>query len=91
MDIGKALIKLRYYKGCNQKVVANFLNIERSTYARLEGNKTHLTISLATKLATFYGMELNYFSLCLEFERYLCCITTERVIMIKKQQEKILI
>ena len=91
MDIGNVLKKLRDYKGCNQKVVAEFLNVERSTYARLEENKTQLTVALATKIAKFYGMEFNYFALCVEFERYLCCIETERLVMIKKQQEKILI
>ncbi|WP_293299340.1 helix-turn-helix transcriptional regulator [Pedobacter sp. UBA4863] len=83
MNIGNVLKKLREYKAISQKSVAYYLNIERSTYARLEENQTQLTIALAVKIAKFYGMEFNYLALCLEFERYLLCATTERLVKSK--------
>jgi transcriptional regulator with XRE-family HTH domain len=80
MNVGHALKKLRAYKAVSQQAVAYSLNMERSSYARLEENKTELTIALAEKIAKLYGMELNYFVLCLEFERYLNSPTTERLV-----------
>lgn len=80
MDVGNALKTLRAQKAINQKSIAKYLNIERSTYARIEENQTQLTILLGVKIAAYYGMEFNYFALCLEYERYLNCPTTERLV-----------
>ena len=89
MNVGHVLKKLRAYKAVSQQAVAVFLNMDRSTYARLEENKTELTITMAEKIAKFYGMEFNYFALCLEFERYLNSPTTERLVKNSIAEEKI--
>ena len=89
MNIGNVLKKLRGYKSARQKTVADYLSIERSTYARLEENQTQLTILIAYKIAGFYGMEFNYFALCLEFDRYINCSATERLVKSKRDHDNL--
>lgn len=88
MNIGNALQKLRKHKRINQQVIASFLNMDRSTYARLEENQTQLTFPLADKVASFYGMELEYFVLCLKHQHYLHNSTTLRLVNLQKAKEK---
>lgn len=89
MNIGNVLKKLREHKACSQKTIANFLHIERSTYARLEENQTQLTVTLSVKIAQFYGMELDYFVLCLQYPHFLCNSTTLRLINLQKDKEQV--
>lgn len=89
MNIGNVLKKLREHKACSQKTIANFLLIERSTYARIEDNQTQLTITLAEKIAKFYGMELDYFVRCLQYPHFVCNSTTLRLINLQKDKERL--
>ncbi len=88
MDIGKTLRIFRNIKKVSQSNVAKALNMERSTYAKLEQNLTMLRMDVAQQIAEFYGMELYYFARCLEYERFISDPTTSRLILIRKDLEK---
>lgn len=87
--IGNLLKTLRSYKGVSQNEIANALFVQRSTYSKIEQGQTSLTIDLAVRIASFFGMEFNYFALCLEFEKYLYSSATQRIVKSKKNQEKL--
>lgn len=88
MNIGSVLKRLRQYKGVTQEKVASFLNLERSSYAKLERNKTMLRLNLAKEIADFYGLELHYFILCIEHDSYLRNNTTVRLVSLQKEKER---
>ncbi|MDQ8004263.1 MAG: helix-turn-helix transcriptional regulator [Pedobacter sp.] len=87
MNIGKILRKLRKYKGVTQENIATFLNLERTAYAKLEKDKTMLRLDTARLIAVFYGFELHYLILCLEYEHYVNSSTTQRLIKAQKDKE----
>ena len=87
MNIGKILRKLRKYKGVTQENIATFLNLERTAYAKLEKDKTMLRLDTARLIALFYGFELHYLILCLEYEHYVNSSTTQRLIKTQKEKE----
>lgn len=87
MNVGKILRKLRKYKGVTQETIASFLNLERTAYAKLEKDKTMLRLDTARLIAIFYGFELHYLILCLEYEHYVNNSTTQRLIKAQKEKE----
>lgn len=87
MNVGKILRKLRKYKGVTQEKIATFLNLERTAYAKLEKDKTMLRLDTARLIAIFYGFELHYLILCLEYENYVNNSTTQRLIKAQKERE----
>lgn len=87
MNVGKVLKKLRKYKGVTQENIANFLNLERTSYAKLEKDKTMLRLDTAKLIAIFYGFELHYLILCMEYENYVNNPTTIRLIKAQKERE----
>ncbi|RZA07104.1 MAG: hypothetical protein EOO68_03895 [Moraxellaceae bacterium] len=46
MNVGKILRKLRKYKGVTQENIATFLNLERTTYAKLEKDPRHTDLKV---------------------------------------------
>ena len=46
--------KLRKERGLTQQQVANYLNLDRSTYAYYESGRTRMNIDVIVKLAHFY-------------------------------------
>ncbi|MFN0255800.1 helix-turn-helix domain-containing protein [Pedobacter ureilyticus] len=89
MNVGKILRKLRKYKGVTQENIATFLNLERTSYAKLEKNKTMLRLDTAKLIAIFYGFELHYLILCIEYDNYVNNPTTIRLIKAQKEKEAI--
>ncbi|WAC41385.1 helix-turn-helix domain-containing protein [Pedobacter sp. SL55] len=87
MNVGKVLKKLRKYKGVTQENIANFLNLERTSYAKLEKDKTMLRLDTAKLIAIFYGFELHYLILCMEYDNYVNNPTTIRLIKAQKERE----
>ncbi|MFN0293762.1 helix-turn-helix domain-containing protein [Pedobacter helvus] len=87
MNVGKILRKLRKYKGVTQENIANFLNLERTSYAKLEKDKTMLRLDTAKMIAVFYGFELHYLILCMEYDNYVNNPTTIRLIKAQKERE----
>lgn len=87
MNVGKILRKLRKYKGVTQENIATFLNLERTSYAKLEKDKTMLRLDTAKLIAVFYGFELHYLILCMEYDNYVNNPTTLRLIKAQKEKE----
>lgn len=87
MNVGKILRKLRKYKGVTQENIATFLNLERTSYAKLEKDKTMLRLDTAKLIAIFYGFELHYLILRMEYENYVNNPTTLRLIKAQKDKE----
>ncbi len=87
MNVGKILRKLRQYKGVTQENIATFLNLERSAYSKLEQDKTMLRLDTAKLISVFYGFELHYLILCMEYDHYLNNPTTLRLIKAQKDKE----
>ena len=48
--------KLRQERGLTQKQVAEYLQVDRSTYAYYESGRPKLSIDVLVKLAHFYGV-----------------------------------
>ncbi len=87
MNVGKILRKLRKLKGVTQENIATFLNLERTSYAKLEKDKTMLRLDTAKLIAVFYGFELHYLILCMEYDQYVNNATTLRLIKAQKEKE----
>lgn len=81
---------LRKYKGATQQEAADFLNIERSTYTKMENSKApNLRVDIIEKITQFYGLEdERYTLLCLQHEQVLLSDTTARLITLKVCKEK---
>ncbi len=52
--------ELRIYNNLSQKEVANYLNINQSTYSKFELNKATIPIEILNKLANYYKVSLDY-------------------------------
>ena len=76
--VANLLKTLRNYAGINQTTIAEALFIRRSTYAKIEQEKTALTVQLALKIAKFYGLKFHHLAQCLENEVHLNSILTKR-------------
>jgi transcriptional regulator with XRE-family HTH domain len=61
MDVGIILKRLRLMKAASQSDIAKLLNIERTTYAKWEGDKVMLKLDQAKKIAEIYGIPLSIF------------------------------
>jgi len=48
--------KLRKERNLTQRQVAEYLRIDRSTYAYYESGRTHMNIDIVVKLAHFYSV-----------------------------------
>ncbi|WP_461789395.1 helix-turn-helix domain-containing protein [Pedobacter sp.] len=88
MNVGKILKYLRKQKGVTQFQISNFLNMDRTAYSKLERNQTMLKIDTAKLIAVYYGFELHYLILCIEYEHYLHNPTTIRLIKAQKSKEE---
>ena len=53
--------KLRKERGLKQQQVANYLHIDRSTYAYYESGRSKLTLDVVVKLAHFYQVRYATF------------------------------
>ena len=51
---------LRIKNNFSQKAIANYLNINQSTYSKFELNKVTIPIELLNKLANYYHVSLDY-------------------------------
>jgi len=60
MKYGDRLKRLRESKKLSQQQLADKLNINRSTYARYELNKTQPDYETLQKLAEFYNVSIDY-------------------------------
>src|SRR5690606_26511069 len=60
MKYGDRLKRLRESKKLSQQQLADKLNINRSTYARYELNKTQHDYETLQKLAEFYNVSIDY-------------------------------
>ena len=60
MKYGDRLKRLRENKKLSQQQLADKLNINRSTYARYELNKTQPDYETLQKLAEFYNVSIDY-------------------------------
>lgn len=60
MKYGNRLKRLRENKKLSQQQLADKLNINRSTYARYELNKTQPDYETLQKLAEFYNVSIDY-------------------------------
>ena len=59
MDLAHNLKILREQKGLLQKEVANAVNVHPSNYSKMEKGEREVSISVADKLAKFYGISLD--------------------------------
>lgn len=59
MDLADNLKILREQKGLLQKEVANAVNVHPSNYSKMEKGEREVSISVADKLAKFYGISLD--------------------------------
>jgi transcriptional regulator with XRE-family HTH domain len=59
MDLAHNLKVLREQKGLLQKEVANAVNVHPSNYSKMEKGEREVSISVADKLAKFYGISLD--------------------------------
>lgn len=57
--LGETLKTLRIYKGINQKVVSQELNITRQTYSNYETGRRVPDIGMLCRLADYYGVTLD--------------------------------
>ena len=55
------IIKLRKEKGLSQKQVAEYLHVDRSTYAYYESGHTKIGLDILIDLSQLYGMRLAFF------------------------------
>lgn len=60
MEYGKRLRELRNNRGLSQKELTDRLKINRSTYARYETEATQPDYETLTKIASFYGVSIDY-------------------------------
>ncbi|TSC74768.1 MAG: Uncharacterized protein G01um101430_762 [Parcubacteria group bacterium Gr01-1014_30] len=60
-DLHKKLKTLREQHGFSQEYIADKLSFSRPTYMQVEKGERELTISEATKLASLFGLSLDYF------------------------------
>lgn len=54
------LSELRKTKGVSQQVVADFVDVDRSTYSRYENGEVRPDINTITKLAGYFGVSTDY-------------------------------
>jgi len=52
--------ELRMAKNLKQKVIADLLDINQSTYSKFELLKANITIEMLNKLANYYNVSLDY-------------------------------
>ena len=57
---GERLKKLRLRKGLSQKAVADFLQIDRTTYLKYESGTSNPNVTRLARLAEFLGVTPNY-------------------------------
>lgn len=62
MSIAKKLLNLREQANISQSKLAKMLYINQQTYSRYETGLTKPTISTLQKMASFYGVPLEYFA-----------------------------
>lgn len=51
---------IRIKRNLSQKEIANYLNINQSTYSKFELNKATIPIELLNKLSNYYNVSLDY-------------------------------
>lgn len=60
MNLGDQLRQLRNIKKVNQSEVAEFLNIDRSTYGKYETGDSSPDYDKLIKLADYFGVSIDY-------------------------------
>jgi len=70
--------KLRKERGLTQQQIANYLQIDRSTYAYYESGRTRISIDVIIKLAHFY--KVSYATLIGQPEPVLADSATEKAL-----------
>ena len=58
-QVGKRLKQLRNQKGVSQKVVADYLGVDRSTYTNYEMGTTTMTYVTILMLARYFSVDFN--------------------------------
>lgn len=59
MQVGERLKELRTQKGVAQKVIADYLRVDRSTYTKYETGASQLSYSTILLLAKYYAVDFN--------------------------------
>jgi transcriptional regulator with XRE-family HTH domain len=61
MNLGIKLRKLRHEKNISQMDVAIAINIDQSTYSRIESDKLEPKANQLVSISKYFGKEINYF------------------------------
>ena len=70
MEYGKILSKLRIEKGLTQDNIANFLNIDRTTYNHYEVQENIIPIKHLISLVNYFNISIDYLFGFVENEQY---------------------
>lgn len=60
MNLGNRLVELRKEKDMTQQMVADFINIDRSTYGKYERNSIEPSLSTLINLAALFEISSDY-------------------------------
>jgi transcriptional regulator with XRE-family HTH domain len=88
MKFGFILKELRQIKGVTQQLIADKLNIERSTYSKWETDKIILRVDQLKNIASIYGMDFEFMSRCIEAQKLVSKNDVERFIRMQEEKEK---
>ncbi|NLP28877.1 MAG: helix-turn-helix transcriptional regulator [Clostridia bacterium] len=58
--VGERIKSLRESKGLTSKNLAEILNINQSTYSKLENNKKSISVSELKKITEFFGVDADF-------------------------------
>lgn len=61
-NIGEKISQLRSDSGITQKLLAEYLSVDQSFVSKIEKGERQLSLDMLSKLATFFGCELEYFT-----------------------------
>ncbi len=60
-QIASRVKELRLNAGISSDAVANFLNMHKSSYSKLENGKTQLTVEIIKQLGAYFNKPVFYF------------------------------